>query len=210
MIEKSKVGPILQKFNTMIQNQFQPKIRVFWSENALEYFDTNQGNYLKSQGIVHQSSCVDTPQQNGVSEGKNRHLLEVARSIMFTMNVAKHFLGEAILTSTYLINRMPSKTLQFQTPFQKLIRVYPNTQIMSTLPPKIFGCTTFVHIHQHNRSKLKPKANKCLPLGYSPTQKGYKCHSLATKKFYVTLDVTFFKNQPFFIKNNIQGENTRM
>ena len=65
MIEKSKVGLIFQKFNTMIQNQFQPKIRVFWSENALEYFDTNQGNYLKSQGIVHQSSCVDTPQQNG-------------------------------------------------------------------------------------------------------------------------------------------------
>ena len=152
------------------------------------------------QGIVHQSSCVDTPQQNGVAERKNRHLLEVARSIMFTTNVPKHFWGEAVLTATYLINRMPSRVLKFQTPCQAILCSYPDTQIISSLPLKVFGCTAFVHIHQHHRSKLDPKAIKCLFLGYSPTKKGYKCYLPITRKFYASMDVTFFENQSYYPK----------
>ncbi|RVW48495.1 Retrovirus-related Pol polyprotein from transposon RE1, partial [Vitis vinifera] len=50
-------------------------------------------------------------------------------------------------------------------------------------------------------------ATKCIFLGYSPNQKGYKCYSPTTKKFYTSMDVTFFKNQPFYPKTAIQGEN---
>lgn len=42
---------------------------------------------MSQNGILHQSSCVDTPPQNGVAECKNRHLLEVARALLFQMNV---------------------------------------------------------------------------------------------------------------------------
>ncbi|RVW63312.1 Retrovirus-related Pol polyprotein from transposon TNT 1-94 [Vitis vinifera] len=65
--------------------------------------------FLAQEGIVHLSSCVDTPQQNGIAERKNRHLSEVARSLMFSMNVPKLFWGQAVLTAAYLINRMPSR-----------------------------------------------------------------------------------------------------
>ncbi|RVW29262.1 Retrovirus-related Pol polyprotein from transposon TNT 1-94, partial [Vitis vinifera] len=67
------------------------------------------GEFLAQEGIVHLSSCVDTPQQNGIAERKNKHLLEVARSLMFSMNVPKLFWGQAVLTAAYLINRMPSR-----------------------------------------------------------------------------------------------------
>ena len=108
MKEKSEAGQIFKNFNTMIQTQFQTKIKVLKTDNAKEYFTSILGDYLLSQGIVHQSSCIDTLQQNGVAERKNRHLLEVARSLMFTTHVPKIFRGEAVLTATYLINRMPS------------------------------------------------------------------------------------------------------
>ena len=75
----------------------------------MKYFKHILGDYLQSQGIIHQSSCVDTPHQNEVAERKNRHILEVARSLMFSTHVLKHFWGEAILATTYLINRMPSR-----------------------------------------------------------------------------------------------------
>ncbi|RVW37266.1 Retrovirus-related Pol polyprotein from transposon TNT 1-94 [Vitis vinifera] len=93
----------------MIQTQFQSKIQILKSDNARDYFNSILGEFLAQEGIVHLSSCVDTPQQNGIAERKNRHLLEVARSLMFSMNVPKLFWGQAVLTAAYLINRMPSR-----------------------------------------------------------------------------------------------------
>lgn len=41
------------------------------------------------KGIVYQSSYVDTPQQNIIVGRKNRHLLEVVQSFVFTTQVLK-------------------------------------------------------------------------------------------------------------------------
>ena len=84
MKNKSETSQIFQPFHKMIQNQFQTNIQVFKTDNARDFFNSILGSYLQSHGIVHQSSCVDTPQQNGVAERKNRHLLEVACSLLFT------------------------------------------------------------------------------------------------------------------------------
>ena len=100
MKEKSETVTIFQFFHTMVLTQFKSHIQVLKTDNAKDYFNSILGPYLANHGIVHISSCVDTPQQNGVAERKNRHLLEVARANMFTNNVPKHFWGEAVLTAT--------------------------------------------------------------------------------------------------------------
>ncbi len=46
---------------------------------------------MAQYGIFHQSSFVDTPSQNRVAERKNMHLLEIARALLFQMNVPKPF-----------------------------------------------------------------------------------------------------------------------
>ncbi|KAM6551619.1 hypothetical protein CsatB_001427 [Cannabis sativa] len=125
---------------------------------------------------------------------------------MFSTQVPKHFWGEAVLTATYLINRMPSRVLNFQTPCHTVLKDFPHTKFISLLDPKIFGCTAFVHLHSQNRSKLDPKSIKCIFLGYSSHQKGYKCYSPITRKMYNTMDVTFFENHAYY-KSEIQGEN---
>lgn len=127
-----------------------------------------------------------------MAERKNRHLLDVARSLMLSSHVPKQFWGNAVLTATYLINRMPSRVLNFQTPCQRLLLVYPTLRIISGIPVKVFGCTAFVHINQSHCTKVDPKSMKCIFLGYSPNQKGYKCYSLVIGKFYNSLDIAFF------------------
>ena len=47
-------------------------------------------------------------------------------------------------------------------------------------------------------------------MGYSPTQKGYQCYSPITKKFYYSLNVTFFEEKPYFTKTIIQGESPNL
>ena len=59
---------------------------------------------------------------------------------------------------------------------------FPSVNVFGSLPLIIFGCVAFIHIHSRERSKLDPRALKCIFLGYSPTQKGYKCFHLPTKK----------------------------
>ncbi|WJZ93160.1 hypothetical protein VitviT2T_012120 [Vitis vinifera] len=127
---------------------------------------------------------------------------------MFSMNVPKLFWGQAVLTAAYLINRMPFRVLKFQTPCQTLLKSFLTTRLISTVPPKIFGCSVFVHINQQHRSKLDPRSLKCIFLGYFSNQKGYKCYSPITRKFYNSMDVTFFETQPYYPKNDIQGENS--
>ncbi|RVW85170.1 Retrovirus-related Pol polyprotein from transposon TNT 1-94 [Vitis vinifera] len=206
MKEKSEVGHIFQTFNLMVQNQFNSKIQVLKSDNAKEYFTSSLSTYLQNHDIIHISSCVDTPQQNGVAERKNRHLLEVARCLMFSSNVPNYFWGEAILTATYLINRMPSRVLTFQSPRQLFLKQFPHTRAASSdLPLKVFGCTAFVHVYPQNRSKFAPRANKCIFLGYSPTQKGYKCYSPTNKRFYTTMDVSFFEHVFFYPQISCSG-----
>ncbi|RVX10421.1 Retrovirus-related Pol polyprotein from transposon TNT 1-94 [Vitis vinifera] len=190
MKKKSEVREIFENFNNMVQTQFQAKIQVLRTDNAREYYHNILGSYLLENGIVHQSSCIDTLQQNGVAKRKNRHLMEVARSLMIASNVPKQLWGEAVLTATYLINRMPSRILQFKTPSQILLAAYPSARIILFIPIKVFGCTASVHIHKSQRSKLDPTATKCIFFGYSPNQKGYKCYSLTTKKFYTSMDET--------------------
>ena len=83
--ENSDVEQVSKIFFNMVQTQFQvqEKIQVFRSDNGNEYFNQILGEVFEEKRIVHQSSCNDTPQQNGVVKRKNRHLLEIARALLF-------------------------------------------------------------------------------------------------------------------------------
>ncbi|KAJ9672937.1 hypothetical protein PVL29_026268 [Vitis rotundifolia] len=194
MKNRAELISIFQKFYAEIQTQFNISIRVLRSNNAREYFSAPFTSFMSHHGILHQSSCAHTPQQNGVAECKNRHLVETARTILLHSNVPFRFWGDAVLTACYLINRMPSSVLHDRIPHSLL---FPD-QPLYFLPPRVFGCTCFVHILTPGQDKLSAKAMKCLFVGYSRLQKGYRCYSLETHRYFISADVTFFEDSPFF------------
>ena len=106
------------------------------------------------------------PQQNGVAERKNCDILEKTRALMLQMNVPKRFWSQGVMAAVYIINRLPSRVLEFKSPLE----VMKGRKIdLSHL--RVFGCVCFVHIQSHHRDKLDPRALKCIFLGYSSTQK---------------------------------------
>jgi len=47
--------------------------------------------FFSSKGIIHQTSCLETPEQNGIAERKHRHLLNVTRALIFQFKISTHF-----------------------------------------------------------------------------------------------------------------------
>ena len=205
---KGEVSHVFKSFFNMVQNQFNRNIKILRSDNGGEFVNYTLREFFHSKGIIHETSCVGTPQQNGVAERKNRHILETARSMLLEYEVPQVYWDHAVASAVYLINRMPSNVLNFQTPLQVLSSHVPISSVLN-LPPKIFGCVAFVHIQKHQRSKLEPCAERCVFVGYGQNQKGYKCLNPISQKLFVTMDVTFIETESFFRKDTIhsQGEN---
>ncbi|KAH9802834.1 retrovirus-related pol polyprotein from transposon RE1 [Citrus sinensis] len=162
MKSKDEVNSLFQRFHKMVTTQFQTQIRVLHTDNGGEYMSTAIQQFLKSQGSVHQTTCVGTPQQNGVAERKNRHLLEVVRASLIQAHMPLSYWGEALASAAYLINRTPSSSLGFQTPFQVLNDAIMSPNVLN-LPPHVFGCVAFVHLPQ--QEKLSPRALRCVCRG---------------------------------------------
>ena len=194
MKNRAELYSIFQKFYAEILTQFNISIHVLCSDNAKEYFFAPFISFMSQHGILHQSSCAHTTQQNGVVERKNRHLIKTARTLLLHYHVPFPFWGNTILIACYLINRMPSPVLHDQIPHSLL---FPN-QPLYFLPPHVFGCTCFVHILTPGQDKFSAKAMKCIFLGYSRLQKGYRCYSPQTHRYFLSADVTFFEDSPFF------------
>ena len=94
-------------FCNWVRNQFGHQVKIIRSDNGLEFAQQDLLNYYSAHGTERQTTCVHTPQENGVVERKHRHLLEVARAFRFQAGSPISFWEECVLTIAYLINRMP-------------------------------------------------------------------------------------------------------
>jgi len=189
---RSKVLSGFQNFVAYIENQFSTCIKMLMSDSGGEYMSYEFHDFLHHKGIVFQRSCPYTLQQNGVAERKNRHLLDVVRTL-FESSVLSKFWVEALSTAVYLINRLPSQVLNFDSPYYRLYHQHPSYLNLHT-----FGSVCFVHLPPHERHKLSAQSVKCAFMGYSISHKGYVCYDSCANKFRLSRNVVFFENQYFF------------
>lgn len=89
-----------------------------------------------------------TLHQNEIAAPKNQHILEDAHALIFSANMPKMFQWDDVITSIHLINRVLSRVRSFQTPLQKFQKLFPTSLCTSSLPLKVLGCTTFLHVYK--------------------------------------------------------------
>ena len=82
MKNRSKLFSHLCAFHAEIHTQFNVYVQSLRSDNAKKYVLEQFQSFMIQNGVLHKTSCVDTL-QNGVDERKNRHLLEIARALLF-------------------------------------------------------------------------------------------------------------------------------
>jgi Reverse transcriptase (RNA-dependent DNA polymerase) len=113
---------------------------------------------------------------------------------------------DAVLTTTYLINKLPSVILKNMSPLEIL-----KSRKIDLDHIRVFDCTCFVHIKRHD--KLDKNVVKAIFLGYSSQKKGYKCYDPRNHKLYISRDVSFFENEPYYQtseQGNAQGQPTTL
>ena len=165
MKDKSKTFEKFKEFQNEVENQRGKKIKALRSDRGGEYLSHEFSNHLKSCGIVPQLTPPGTPQRNGVSERRNRTLLDMVRSMMSQSDLPLSFWGYALETTTFTLNRVPSKSV-VKTPYEMWTGKSPSLSFL-----KIWGCE--VLLKRHLSDKLTPKSDKCIFVGYPKKTLGY-------------------------------------
>jgi len=89
------------------------------------------------------------------------------------------------MSSSVLDNKISNSILFSHEPF------FP-------LPLNFFGSTCFVHNFSLSLDKLSPRLHKCVFLGFTRSQKGYKCLSPSVDRYFISTDVTFNESSLYF------------
>ena len=136
------------------------KINPLLTDHGGEYFSNEFEKYCIDNDIRHEMTVRYTPQQNGVSERKNRTIFEMARSMLKAKS------------SVYLLNVCPTKSVREMTPEEAWSGLKPDVSHL-----RVFGCVAYAHIPDQRRKKLDDKSVKCIFIKYSDPTNGYKLYN---------------------------------
>lgn len=180
---KSEVLKCFQDYIAKSENLFNCKVVNLYCDNGREYLSNEFKDYCVNKGITYHLTVPYTPVQNSKSERMNRTLTEMARTMVTSAKLGKQFWGEAVLTSTYLINRLPTKALIGKTPYEMWHGIKPKISHL-----RVFGSTAYVH-NKTRKTKFDEKSFKTILIGYAPN--GYKLFNTENSQFLVARDVLF-------------------
>ena len=102
MKNKDEVFSKFKEFKALIENHTKNKIKTFRPDNGGEFTSNEFKELCKYLGIKREFFTPYNPQQNGISERKNRTIMEVARSMLHDQDISMHLWAEDARTVVYV------------------------------------------------------------------------------------------------------------
>jgi hypothetical protein len=202
--DKSSVFDVFKRFKALVERESSCLIQCLRTDRGGEFTSNAFNDFCSSQGIKRQLTAAYTPQQNGVSERKNRTLMNMVRSMLSCRGVPKQFWPDAVNWATYVMNRSPTLAVKDVTPEECWSGLKPSVHHF-----RVFGCVAYAHIPDVQRKKLDGKSIQCINLGISEESKAYRLFDPAEGKIVVSRDVVFdeTKGWNWLMKDQKGGEN---
>jgi len=156
---KDEVPDVIKEYIAAMSVRFDRKPLALRTDNGREYVTTELTSFLRKEGIQHQLTVPYTPQQNGVAERKNRSLTESAKCMLLDADLDNRFWGEAVLTATYLQNRVISRSID-KTPVELFTGERPDIGHI-----RVFGSKIYSLVPKQRRRKWDDKAEEGVLVG---------------------------------------------
>ncbi|KAD5962114.1 hypothetical protein E3N88_13587 [Mikania micrantha] len=184
---KHEAFEVFKTFQKEVENQLGKTIKAIRSDRGGEYLSYEFEEHLRQCGIVSQLTPPGTPQLNGVSERRNRTLLDMVRSMMSRTNLPHSFWGYALETAAKLVNIAPTKKVD-KTPYEIWHGSKPKTSYL-----KVWGCDAYVKRETPN--KLEPRGEKVVFVGYPKETMGYYFYQPDKNKVVIMRKGTFLEKE---------------
>ncbi len=138
------------------------------SYNGGSYTSNDFKSFCAQEGTKREFTVPYNPQQNGVAERKNRAIVGAARAMLHDQVLPFFLWAEACSTAVYLSNGSPHRALGNKTPEEAFTGQKPDVGHV-----KIFGCFTYLHVPQENRTKLEPLVTYTISWAYGARLTGH-------------------------------------
>ncbi|GJR65176.1 retrotransposon protein, putative, ty1-copia subclass [Tanacetum coccineum] len=114
---KHEVFETFKVFQKEVENQLGKTIKSLRSDRGGEYMSQEFLDHLKEHEIIAHRTPPYTLQHNGVSERRNRTLVDMVRSMMSQTTLSKSFWDYALEFITYILNIVTTKKVE-KTPYE--------------------------------------------------------------------------------------------
>uniref|UniRef100_A0AAV1V4E9 Integrase catalytic domain-containing protein n=1 Tax=Peronospora matthiolae TaxID=2874970 RepID=A0AAV1V4E9_9STRA len=183
---KSGSEECIKKYITMIQTQFNKKVKFVRHDGAREFATNSLQDFYEVEGIEQQTTVPYAHQANGTAERAIRTIVTIGRSMLHHAKLDKYFWAEVAMTAVYVKNRLPSPKIPHKTPFEIVYNYKPSVKHM-----RVFGCQAYILTPKEKRLKWDPKARDGLFLGYEEVSKAYRVYDIEAGQVMISRDVNF-------------------
>ena len=175
----------------LIETQSGKKLKILRSDGGGEYINAEMHEYLAENGIRHETTTAETPQQNGVAERYNRTLLETIRALKISAGIPDKLWAELAATAAYLRNRLPTRANSKLgkgniSPYEAY---FDHKPVIDHL--RVIWADAYAHIPKSKRHKLAPRSNKLKLIGYHDQKKAYRLWNPDRDQIEISRDVIF-------------------
>ncbi|GJV11645.1 retrotransposon protein, putative, ty1-copia subclass [Tanacetum coccineum] len=164
---KHEVFETFKVFQKEVENQLEKTIKSLHFDCEGEYMSQEFLDHLKEHGIIAHRTPPYTPQHNGVSERRDRTLLNMVRSMMSQTTLSKSFWDNALESAARILNMVLTKK-----GFEALVMRDNLTKL----------------------DKLVPRSIKCIFVGYPKETMSYSFYYPPENKVFVSQNAEFIEN----------------
>nr|GFC86580.1 integrase, catalytic region, zinc finger, CCHC-type, peptidase aspartic, catalytic [Tanacetum cinerariifolium] len=161
-------------------------VRRIRTDNGTEFVNQTLRDYYEEVGISHETSVARSPQQNGAVERRNRTLIEAARTMLIYAQAHLLLWAEAVATACFTQNRSIIHLRHGKTLYELMHGKQPDLSFFH-----VFGALCYPTNDSENVSRLQPKADIGIFIGYAPTKKAFRIYNRRTRRIVKTIHVDF-------------------